>query len=137
MASSKRMKGLFSAYKYTILSILVIVIFVVYFFVDPSRYVWMPKCPVKLLTSLSCPSCGFQRALHSTLQGDLEKGISYNPFLLVAIPLVCVWVVVSLLIDHTTNHVRKGKMIFFNRMLIYIYIACYVCWFVVRNVFGI
>lgn len=131
------MKKIIAKYEYTLLACFVIIACVVYYVLDPAQYIWMPKCPVKILTSLNCPSCGFQRALHTTLQGDFLRGISYNPFLLVAIPIVCLWIIISIVVDHTTDTHRKGALIHLNMWLIYIYIACYICWFVVRNILGI
>lgn len=42
-----------------------------------------PRCPIKSITGLNCPSCGSQRALHAALHGELRAAIGYNPFILI------------------------------------------------------
>ena len=48
----------------------------------------MPKCSFKLLTGLSCPGCGLQRAVHALLNGEPMKAIQYNYFLVYSGPTV-------------------------------------------------
>ena len=58
---------------------------VIYFFLDPSKTAFFPKCPFLSLTGLYCPGCGSQRAVHHILQGEILEGIKYNLlFLLLA-----------------------------------------------------
>ena len=59
---------------------------IVYALADPSSSILFPKCPVKLLTGMQCPSCGVQRALHSLLQGRLLEALSYNYWFILSIP---------------------------------------------------
>ena len=35
------------------------------YFLNPTDYTWVPKCPTKCLTGWDCPGCGFQQALHA------------------------------------------------------------------------
>lgn len=57
-------------------------------FVEPSSGLY-PRCPFKMLTGLSCPGCGTQRALHALLSGDPAGALRYNaaliPFILLAL----------------------------------------------------
>ena len=57
-------------------------------FVEPSSGLY-PRCPFKMLTGLSCPGCGTQRALHALLSGDPAGVLRYNaaliPFILLAL----------------------------------------------------
>lgn len=128
------MAKLLNKYKYTIITIVITLFGGLYYFIDPSKYQLMPKCPVKLLTTLDCPGCGFQRALHATLHGHLEEAISYNPFLLVAIPIICIWCFNGILIENTSNVQKRTSLIHMNRFFIYFYIFCYILWFIIRNV---
>lgn len=61
----------------------------IYAFVDPAVTWWMPKCPVNLLTGLSCPGCGSQRALHAILHGELVEALRYNALLVLMVPFLC------------------------------------------------
>lgn len=51
---------------------------VVLYYLDPVKYVFMPKCPFKMLTGLDCPGCGFQRAMHALLHGHVMQAIRFN-----------------------------------------------------------
>ena len=123
-------------YKYSILALLALLVGFVYYWIDPSKYLIMPKCPIKLLTRLNCPGCGFQRALHAALHGYFVEAIHYNLFLLVAIPITCLWFLNGIVIERTSKWQSKKKLLKMNRMLIYTYIACYFCWFIVRNIYN-
>lgn len=122
-------------YSYTIITVLVVLGCVIYYNYNPSKYLIMPKCPVKVLTTLDCPGCGFQRALHATLHGHFGEAIHYNLFLLVAVPFTCLWLINGIIIERITKWQSKMRLILLNRVLIYTYIACYFCWFLIRNIY--
>ena len=63
------------------------------YFLDPVKYVLMPKCPFKMLTGLSCPGCGIQRAIHALLHGDVAGAVKYNFFLVYSGPYAMAFVV--------------------------------------------
>ena len=46
-----------------------------YYAVDPSHDVWLPRCPFHALTGWDCPACGGQRALHSLLHGRFGEAL--------------------------------------------------------------
>lgn len=121
-------------YKYTLCTIIALFVCLLYYYIDPLKYRIAPKCPIKLLTNLDCPSCGFQRALHATLHGNIIEAVHYNLFLVIAIPMVLLWFLNSLIIEYTSQQQRRLSLIKWNRILIYIYIAAYLCWFVIRNI---
>jgi len=121
-------------FKYTVVTILVAFVGGLYYYIDPLEYQLIPKCPVKLITTLDCPGCGFQRALYATLHGNFREAISYNLFLLIAIPIICVWCINVILIDNTQNLYKRKSLINANRGMIYLYIVSYFLWFIIRNV---
>lgn len=43
---------------------------------------WMLPCPVKALTGMECPGCGFQRSLWALLQGDIAGSWHAYPALI-------------------------------------------------------
>ncbi|SFS49048.1 Protein of unknown function [Zhouia amylolytica] len=51
-----------------------------YFYYDPSlsQIDFFPKCPFHSLTSLHCPGCGSQRAIHDYLNGNVVNGLKHN-----------------------------------------------------------
>jgi hypothetical protein len=56
---------------------------------DPHRaHRAQPRCPVKLLTGLDCPSCGGMRLAYDVLHGDAGAAVHDNPFLLACSPVL-------------------------------------------------
>lgn len=53
---------------------------------NPEDSPMFPQCPSKYVTGYECPGCGSQRAVHATLNGDLEKAFNYNPLLFFLLP---------------------------------------------------
>lgn len=74
-------------------AIAIVLIFLYYYFVNPSggadetTNVPILKCPLHLLTGLQCPLCGLQRSLHAIAHADLLQALRYNAFLLLLLPL--------------------------------------------------
>lgn len=127
--------GYIKNYKYIILCLLVFLCCVVYYYVDPTQYLIMPKCPVKMLTTLDCPGCGFQRALHASLHGHFSEAIHYNLFLVFAIPITILWWIINTITYHSKQYNMQIKLMIINRYVIYFYICCYFFWFVIRNIY--
>jgi len=67
---------------------------VAYYFLDPGRLEWAPKCPLKMATGYDCPGCGSQRMIHALLHGDLAAALEANALMLILLPLIIVmaWV---------------------------------------------
>lgn len=71
--------------------VVVVTVIMIYTYLDPNM-IWMPKCPVKMLTGYDCPGCGSQRALHAILNGDFIGAWNFNPALIVSIPIILILV---------------------------------------------
>ena len=56
---------------------------------------FFPVCPFRLLTGWNCPGCGALRMVHDVLHGDLAAAVADNVVLLVGIPLVAGWGLLS------------------------------------------
>lgn len=52
-----------------------------YFYVNPSKVDFLPKCPLYLTTGVYCPGCGSQRATHHLLNfnfwGVVQQNVLY------------------------------------------------------------
>ena len=102
---------------------------------NPSEHQLMPKCPLKLLTGLSCPGCGFQRALHAVLHGHIVQAVRFNYWLVFALPYLLLLIIEKWML--------RGKwQLWAERWLessaiIYTYVMTFFVWFVVRNIYDI
>ncbi len=123
-------------WKYT-LSILVLLsigIYILYYF-NPIDYLWFPKCPLKLLTGLSCPGCGMQRFLHAVLNGNFLGAIKYNYYLLYAIPYLFLVCIGKILPNRELK--RRYTNIIENKYAIVVYILTFFLWFLIRNIYNL
>jgi hypothetical protein len=103
--------------------------------VAPDHSWWMPKCPMKLLTGLSCPGCGIQRALHAALHGEWGRAVAYNYYLIYALPYALSVFVAWLLPDGPRRDRLRG--IVENRWAVGFFVVSYMVWLVVRNILNI
>lgn len=70
------------------LFVLLAVLAVVYFFVDPMEVRWMPRCVWKVATGTDCPGCGAQRMAHALMHGDMRAAWHANAFALCMLPVI-------------------------------------------------
>ncbi len=70
------------------LLIIIIVLAVLFFMLDPAKNVIFPKCAFHSLTGYYCPGCGSQRAIHSLLHLNFLGVISNNFLFLPAVLLI-------------------------------------------------
>ncbi len=101
-----------------------------YFFVDPSASILMPKCPIKFMTGFDCPSCGIQRMFHALLHGEFLKAVMINPFLIIAIPYAAA-------VAYTTfSKSRLSERLFpyvQHHHTIIAFMVIYFTWWILRN----
>ncbi len=67
-----------------------------YYLADPESR-GMPRCAFRMITGYDCQGCGFQRALHAMLHGDVATAWSFNPFIFFAIPAALFYIVAEAL----------------------------------------
>lgn len=103
---------------------------------NPEDYVWMPKCAFKLVTGLSCPGCGLQRAVHSALHGQFLKAIQYNYFLVLSGPYALLLILERWILPSSSFQMRLRR-ICESSVTAYCYVTLFFVWLVVRNVLDI
>ena len=102
---------------------------------NPEETIWMPKCPVYVLTGLKCPSCGIQRAIHSLLHFHFVQAFKYNYFLIFVLPYIISLAIVTWL--DPKNRLKRLKRLCYSNKTVYFYLICMTAWWVVRNILGI
>lgn len=100
-----------------------------YYFIDPGNSLWMPKCPVKMLTGLECAGCGSQRALHALLHGDIAEAFGHNPLLLLLLP----YLLLLALSESGLWRNRRLQRILYHPATLYVAVALIILWTILRN----
>ena len=103
----------------------------VYFTFDPSQAGFFPRCTFLTVTGYKCPGCGSQRALHALLHGDILAAWHYNAGLLVAIPIVAVYLVGELKRTTWSRYYRAIS----RPWIVYALLAAIILWWIGRNIF--
>lgn len=129
------MKRFFVHHKWVVITVVVVSTLALLFFLDPSRYVLMPKCPFKLITGWSCPGCGIQRCLHALLHGHYAEALHYNYFLVYSLPYLA-------LIIYTEWGCKGARQQQFRRIFeghtaITLYCVLFIIWGIARNILNV
>ena len=66
--------------------------FALYVFNPSQSQIFMP-CPFYYATGCYCPGCGSLRALHNLLHGDIKIAMTFNPLMVISIPLIGVMLI--------------------------------------------
>lgn len=100
-----------------------------YYVLDPSAP-WAPKCFFKAATGYNCPGCGFQRALHAALHGNIAQAWHFNPFVFFAVPAAIFFMAVE--------SGRKSWPVFHARCVhpavITFILVSIIAWWILRNI---
>jgi hypothetical protein len=99
--------------------------------IDPTSPEWLIHCPFKILTGLQCPGCGDQRALHALLCGHPLEAVSYNLFLIVALPYLIAFAATSYLPTARLFHWLRSKT------TVKLFLVTVAAWMVIRNILKI
>jgi len=104
----------------------------IYYALDPSQSGFFPRCVFHEFTGYKCPGCGTQRAVHALLHGDVAAALRYNAILLIAVP----WIVLCLYAE--SQRTRNPRL--YDRLnaplLIWLFLALVLIWWLLRNIFN-
>ena len=115
--------------------ILLVLIGLFYYFVNPDTQHFPLQCPWRLCTGTSCPACGFQRALHALVHGNIGQALSYNYFFVLSIPYALAAVLVSW---YNFGHRLDGlKRIVFHPAVLKAYVFLFIAWWIARNLLNL
>jgi len=114
-----------------------LIVVYIYSHFDPVEYGrYFPGCMMKRLTSLSCPSCGNQRALHALLHGDFTDALHYNLFLPFGIAyVICMLIGHFLAVTRTPWH--PFYRFFWGVKGGYTFLTVAILWMIIRNILNI
>ena len=104
------------------------------FVFNPTETNFAPQCTFKLLTGLDCPGCGFQRAAHAALHGHFVTAARYNFFLLYALPYLLGLIVTEWCL--TGKRQEQWRRVLESCTALKFYVASFLIWGVIRNIFG-
>ena len=88
MAFLDKLIRLFEKYKWVIVAFVVIILILIYSFVNPYTSKELPKCSFYALTGYKCPGCGSQRAIYNLLHFRFLSALKENAILILAIPYI-------------------------------------------------
>lgn len=120
------------AVKIGIFVVLLIVVAVFYFSINPATSKYLPRCVFLVITGYKCPGCGSQRVIHSLLHGNFIDALRYNAFFVAAIPVIALYVIN----DYTRLIPKKVGEVITHHYAIAALGAIVILWWVLRNVFG-
>ncbi len=120
------------AYKWPIIALVLLVLIILYYKLDPTGYSFFPKCPFYWLTGYKCPGCGSQRAVHDLLHLDFPGAFQQNPLLVISIP----YIAGALLFDYTSLNQRfpRARKILYGKTAILIVFVVVIAYWILRNI---
>lgn len=120
--------------KYTgqiaVLAIFLALILIYYFF-DPSRNGWFPKCPLKELTGYECAGCGVQRSFHAILHLRVIEAFKYNALFVLLILYFMLLIILKYSESLRSN--KKLQNIFFSKQSIFFLIIIVLLFSLLKN----
>ena len=115
--------------------VILIIIGLFFYFVDPNTHGFPIKCPWRVCTGTLCPACGSQRALYALTHGHVAQALNYNYFFILSIPYALVAVLVTWY--NFGNSLDGLKRIAFHPITLKSYVVLFVAWWVIRNLLHI
>lgn len=102
----------------------------IYYFFNPTEHSFLP-CPFKFATGYHCPGCGSQRAIHHLTHGNIAGAFSYNPLMVLSLPLIFYGLGTKLY-----NYIYRQShrvTLFYSKVFIYGYFGIAIVYWIVRN----
>ena len=97
---------------------------------NPEEQGFYPPCLFYALTGLHCPGCGTLRGLNQLLHGNMLAAIGYNPFTMLALPVIgyaFLWALLS------TTWGKRLPTVYVHPALMWGLLVSVVAFWVLRN----
>ena len=98
---------------------------------NPAEQGFYPPCLFYALTGLHCPGCGTLRGLHQLLHGNLIAAFGYNPYTMLALPVIGYAFLSALLLS---AYGKRLPTVFVHPILIWGLLVAVLSFWVLRNV---
>lgn len=102
----------------------------IYYFFNPSTTFFIP-CPFHYITSLYCPGCGSQRAIHLLLHGDILGAFRFNPLMVLTLPILIYGLGIT--VANWIFGTNYRFMLFYSKLFIFGYFGLAILYWVLRN----
>ena len=106
-------------------------IFILYYFLNPSEHSFFLTCPFKYATGYHCPGCGSQRAIHQLAHGNIISALSFNPLMVLSLPIVIYGFGIKAWNYLFSTQYRVG--LFNNNFFIYTFFTLVLLYWILRN----
>jgi len=119
-------------FKWPLIALLLLVLLILYYWLDPADYDFFPKCPFYVITGYKCPGCGSQRAIHQLLNFHFAEAFKANPLLVIAIP----YILLGFAFDYTSlrDKYPAVKKRLFGVPAILLVILIVIAYWIIRNI---
>jgi hypothetical protein len=118
--------------KLLVISTTVLIVALLYFFLDARNAGIFPHCPFNSITGLFCPGCGSQRAVSALLHGELLQALSFNILLVFSMPLVLYSAMVSIANNFTKK--QWQQKLFYSPLFVKVFLFVVIAFGVGRNI---
>ncbi len=116
-----------------VVTILVITVMVIFFYIDPNIYPVFPKCPFLVITGLECPGCGSQRSFHQLLHLNIGAAFKQNPLVVIFGPYILLGLYIEYIADK--NKFKKVKSVLFGNYAAITILVVIMGYWIGRNIF--
>jgi hypothetical protein len=107
-------------------------IFIFYYFFNPSENDFFLSCPFKYVTGYYCPGCGSQRAIHQLAHGNIISALSFNPLMMLSLPIVIYGLGIKAWNYLFYTQYRVG--LFNSNIFIYTFFTIVLLYWILRNI---
>lgn len=97
---------------------------------NPEEPGFYPPCLFYTFTGLHCPGCGALRGLHQLLNGNLIAAFGYNPYAMLALPVIAFALLGTAL---SSAWEKQMPRVFVHHLLIWGLLAAVLAFWVLRN----
>jgi len=118
--------------KWPLIALIIVILAIIYYSLDPADYSFFPKCPFHWLTGYKCPGCGSQQAIHHLLNLNFIEAFRANPLLIISMP----YIILGFMFDYTRlsdRLPRLRKTLYGTRAIVIVAVIVFAYW-LLRNI---